>query len=114
MRLPYSRADVLRGVLVYASGDTAAALLQGQFSPVRTLGMMLVGGAVYALENALDTWPRMEKADRVHFWVGLCYERSGNAAMAVQWYEAFLAKYPNHMWADQARRKVAQLRAEHT
>ncbi len=56
MRLPYQRGDVLRGVLVYATGDTAASLIQGQLSLWRVLGMMLVGGAVYALE--IPAWFR--------------------------------------------------------
>ena len=46
----YTWPDVLRGMVIYAAGDTAAALILGQFKLTRMLGMMLVGGLVYALE----------------------------------------------------------------
>jgi len=50
MRIVYSRAEALRGMIVYAAGDTAAALLLGRFAWTRLAGMMLLGGTVYALE----------------------------------------------------------------
>ncbi|SNC67876.1 hypothetical protein SAMN06265337_2102 [Hymenobacter gelipurpurascens] len=40
----------LRGALIYAAGDTAAALLQHDFSWSRLLGVALVAGTVYAWE----------------------------------------------------------------
>ena len=42
--------NALRGALVYGSGDTAAALLLGQFSVARLLGIVAVGSTVYAIE----------------------------------------------------------------
>ena len=50
MRLRLERRDVLNGAVIYAAGDTVAALILGQFSPTRLAGMMLVGATVYALE----------------------------------------------------------------
>ncbi|HHQ49503.1 MAG TPA: hypothetical protein ENK19_11555 [Acidobacteria bacterium] len=50
MRIPLTRRDALQGLLIYASGDTVAALILGQFSWRRLLGMMLVGATVYAVE----------------------------------------------------------------
>ena len=45
-----SRADVLRGLVIYSSGDSVAALLLGQFSWCRLVGIALVGATVYAVE----------------------------------------------------------------
>jgi hypothetical protein len=50
MNLSYTPANILRGLLIYASGDTVAAFLLGQFAWGRLLGMMLVGATFYALE----------------------------------------------------------------
>lgn len=50
MTLRYRASDVIRGILIYSSGDTVASILLSQFSLHRMLGMMIVGGAVYALE----------------------------------------------------------------
>jgi hypothetical protein len=41
---------MLRGALIYASGDTIAALIQHEFSWTRLLGMMFVGASFYAFE----------------------------------------------------------------
>ncbi|WP_345235522.1 hypothetical protein [Hymenobacter saemangeumensis] len=40
----------IQGFLIYAAGDTAAALLLHQFSLLRLLGMALVGGLLYSTE----------------------------------------------------------------
>jgi len=51
MKSPFlSRRDILRGALIYAGGDLVASLILNQFSPARTLGMILIGGTIYALE----------------------------------------------------------------
>ena len=39
-----------RGALIYSLGDLVAGLILNQFSIARTLGMVIVGGTVYALE----------------------------------------------------------------
>jgi len=41
---------MLRGGLIYATGDTIAALLAGEFSWMRLLGILLIGSTVYAFE----------------------------------------------------------------
>ncbi len=46
----YRFSNALRGMLIYGSGDTAAALILGEFSLVRMIGMALVGAVVYAIE----------------------------------------------------------------
>jgi hypothetical protein len=50
LKFAYTRSNILRGFLIYAVGDTLAALFQHQFSLTRMLGMMLVGATVYAFE----------------------------------------------------------------
>lgn len=50
MRLRYDKADILRGVLIYSTGDTIASILMSEFSLVRMLGMMVIGGTIYAFE----------------------------------------------------------------
>lgn len=50
MKLEYKLENILRGGLVYAAGDCAAALLLGEFSVGRLLGMAFIGATVYALE----------------------------------------------------------------
>jgi hypothetical protein len=46
----YRRINVIRGGLVYAVGDTLAALILHDFSWTRMLGIALVGATVYAFE----------------------------------------------------------------
>ena len=62
---------MLHGVSIYAIGDTVAALLLGQFSAARLLGMMCVGATFYALEipnyfkwidRTVTTWPQKHPA----------------------------------------------------
>ncbi|MFC5272189.1 hypothetical protein [Adhaeribacter terreus] len=50
MNFVYTRSNIFRGFLIYASGDTAAALLQNQFTVTRMLGMMVLGATLYAFE----------------------------------------------------------------
>lgn len=48
--MKYTRHNILTGVLIYAIGDTIAALILGEFLICRMFGIMCVGGTVYALE----------------------------------------------------------------
>lgn len=76
MRFPgYRTADVIRGLLIYPAGDTAAALLTGSFSPLRLAGMMALGGLVYAWE--IPAWFR---------WINAGYTGMSRAAMAVLYF----------------------------
>ncbi len=56
MKLRYKPSDVLRGVLIYSIGDTIASIILSDFSLERMLGMMLIGGTVYAFE--IPNWFR--------------------------------------------------------
>ena len=46
----YTKQNILRGAVIYASGDTIAAFLLGAFSWERLLGMVIVGATFYAFE----------------------------------------------------------------
>jgi hypothetical protein len=46
----YTRANALRGFLIYGGGDALAALILGQFSLTRFAVMALLGASLYALE----------------------------------------------------------------
>lgn len=46
----YTRTNILRGMTVYAVGDTVAMMILGKFVVWRVLGMIVVGGVLYALE----------------------------------------------------------------
>lgn len=50
LRELYQPRDLLTGLLIYGCGDLIAALLTGQFSVSRLLGMSAVGALVYGLE----------------------------------------------------------------
>lgn len=50
MKFRYRRFDIILGILIYSSGDTAASLMLSEFSIWRLLGMMFIGGTVYAFE----------------------------------------------------------------
>ncbi|MEN8117548.1 MAG: hypothetical protein ABFS16_11255 [Bacteroidota bacterium] len=46
----YTRQDIIKGALIYSSGDTIAALILNDFSWSRLLGIVLIGATVYAFE----------------------------------------------------------------
>ena len=77
-----SPQDILRGALIVAAGDTIAALLLDEFMWTRLLGMMLVGGLLYAWE--IPAWFR---------WIDHHYPARPNwptqlqrTALAVAWF----------------------------
>ena len=50
MALQYKISDIAKGGLIYAGGDTVAALIAQEFDEIRMLGMVLIGATVYAFE----------------------------------------------------------------
>lgn len=46
----YTKQNILKGAIIYSSGDTIAALILGEFMWTRLLGIILVGATVYAFE----------------------------------------------------------------
>jgi hypothetical protein len=45
-----TRRNSLHGAIIYSFGDSCAALLTGEFQFSRLIGMMLLGGSLYAIE----------------------------------------------------------------
>lgn len=78
----------LRGLLIYAAGDTAAALLVHQFSWGRLLGMALVGGLLYSWE--VPAYFR---------WLDQRVPPSPTSSLAARWMRAALSlAYFNPLW----------------
>ncbi len=50
MNLTLSRSDMIRGAIIYSIGDTIAQLIVHNFSYTRLLGIIFLGGIVYAFE----------------------------------------------------------------
>lgn len=50
LNLKYTKANIIKGAIIYSSGDLIAALLLGEFSIARLLGMMALGATLYAFE----------------------------------------------------------------
>lgn len=50
MKLEYKLSNIVRGGIIYTSGDTIASFLTDEFSWIRMLGILLVGCTVYAFE----------------------------------------------------------------
>lgn len=48
--IKYKRIDIIRGLIIYPLGDSIAAIILNEFSILRLLGMMLVGGLIYSYE----------------------------------------------------------------
>lgn len=46
----YRKEDIIRGALIYASGDTIASLMLNEFSWLRVLGIAFIGATLYAIE----------------------------------------------------------------
>ncbi len=46
----YSKNNILKGAVIYATGDTIAALILGEFNLMRLLGMVFIGATFYAFE----------------------------------------------------------------
>jgi hypothetical protein len=48
--LKFTKQNILKGAIIYSSGDTIAALLLDEFSIYRLLGIILIGATIYAFE----------------------------------------------------------------
>ncbi|WP_188558850.1 hypothetical protein [Hymenobacter glacieicola] len=77
-----------RGFLIYAAGDTVAALLLHEFSWGRLLGMALVGGLLYSWE--VPAYFR---------WLDQRVPSSATASLGAKWMRAALSlAYFNPLW----------------
>ena len=50
MKIEYTKANIIRGILIYSVGDTIAALLLGEFLLSRLTGIALISATIYAVE----------------------------------------------------------------
>jgi hypothetical protein len=53
MKSLLTKRNSLHGAIIYSLGDSCAALLTGEFQVSRLVGMMLLGGSLYAIEIPL-------------------------------------------------------------
>ena len=68
-------------------------------------------GAREVFQAGLEHFPAYKGAPRATYRVAVCYEREDNIPRAIAWYESFLKQWPHHVWADQARHSLANLKA---
>ena len=66
-------------------------------------------GAALIWERAANTWPQHPDCAKMVYRVGFCYEQAKKPTQALAWYNRYLSIYPQHMWAEQARRRVQNL-----
>lgn len=50
MKNPYTKRNLITGLLIYGTGDAIAALISGEFVITRFLGMAIIGALLYGLE----------------------------------------------------------------
>ena len=50
MKVSYSKSNIIRGALIYSTGDIIASLLLNEFMWSRLFGMIIIGATVYAFE----------------------------------------------------------------
>jgi TolA-binding protein len=55
------------------------------------------------------TWPTHPDAPKMYFRRAFCLEKMKRPAEARVAYEAYLTRYPKHLWSDQARRRIGNL-----
>lgn len=69
------KVNILRGMLIYAAGDTLASILTCGFSLLRLAGVMAVGALIYSFE--IPAWFR---------WLNLRFSGIARAGMAVLYF----------------------------
>jgi outer membrane protein assembly factor BamD (BamD/ComL family) len=69
------------------------------------------GAATAIFEKVRETWPDEPFIPRLNYQLALCYENRGLNKEAKAGYEQFLKAYPKHPWADQARKRLANIEA---
>lgn len=69
--------------------------------------------AAAILQHAIKVWPKSERVDEATYWIAFSYERAQVYDQAIVWYGAFLQRYPDHVWAAQARHRLDAIEAQH-
>ena len=80
---------------------------------VINLRMMRHARAGGMFSAAYQAWPTAAWRAECHYDIALCYEKIDDTANAIKWYQSFVAAYPNHRWAEQAKKRVSLLQAQH-
>ena len=66
-------------------------------------------GAAQIWQQAAMTWPDHPDCPIMVYRVAFCLEKAKQPEQAMVWYGKYLAAYPKHRWADQARRRLQTL-----
>jgi tetratricopeptide (TPR) repeat protein len=62
---------------------------------------------------AAKTWPDNASNPKVLYRLAFCLEKQKEYGMAKAAYEEYLQHYPQHIWSDQARRRLENLSGLH-
>ena len=68
--------------------------------------------AATILTKAVDVFPSYKNTDKAYFWIALCHEKNKSPKQAVQWYQQFLQRWPDHDWSAQAQARVDKLKVQ--
>ena len=71
--------------------------------------IMQYDDAIAAFKQGIALFSNHKNMPKIYFWTALSYEKTGNAEGAHQWYSQYLDRWPHHMWAAQARNRLARL-----
>jgi len=74
--------------------------------------LQMFGSAKNIFLRTLETFPQHQQRDRITYWIALCYEKEGEKQKAMDYYKLFLQTWPNHMWKDQAQRRLGMLQEQ--
>ena len=69
------------------------------------------GTAAKIYERAIETWPNADWQADAHFQVAIAYEKDGDGKTAIELYNVFLRKYPDHPWKEQAEKRITNIQA---
>lgn len=106
--LPISRYMIKIGFERYQKPWAAGLVVAGARMQMY---MMRYSEARPTFEKTLTVFPAYPRHDRLFFNIAFCFEKEGNDKQAIEWYNRFVATWPNHPWVDQARHRVSDIEA---
>jgi outer membrane protein assembly factor BamD (BamD/ComL family) len=62
-------------------------------------------------ERCIETWPEADWQAEAHYQVAISYEKDGDGKKAIDLYNVFLRKYPDHHWKEQAEKRITNIQA---
>ncbi|MFT5127529.1 MAG: outer membrane protein assembly factor BamD (BamD/ComL family) [Rhodothermales bacterium] len=69
------------------------------------------GSAAKIFQRCLKTWPDAVWSKDVVYQIALCFEKGAHPEEAILWYTRFLTENPQHMWKDQAQKRIENIKA---